>query len=88
MFTTKQLALFLADDMERDDKTVLKFLSQDLYFKETLQLIYVTRFFHFQKKLLLFNMFKYVLKCFNKFNINEQMKNKLLKNEEDTSFYA
>ena len=33
-------------------------------------------------------MFKYVLKCFNKFNINEQMKNKLLKNEEDTSFYA
>ena len=47
------------------------------------------QFFYFQKKLLLFNVFSFVVFSFvTTGNIKKQMKTRLLKNEEDVLFYG
>ena len=81
-----QLTLFLANNIECEWCIEIS-LSWDLYFQEILQFIYVMWFFHFRKKLLLFNVFLFVIFRFvTTGNINKQMKTKLLKNEEDIFF--
>ena len=61
MFKIMQLILFLPNHIECDKKNGIEiFLSRDLYSHLIYLFVYVTQFFHFQKKLLLFNVFKFV----------------------------
>ena len=87
MFITTQLFLFLANNMEFYDSTVLKFLSLEIFIFNKYFSLFMSHDFFIFKRNFCYNVFRFVMfSVITTINRNKHLKTKLLKNEEDILF--